>query len=316
MLLDLQDGRIKWRYDVPDTRYEITLGSSAGLAYIEVLAGTSPVQLVALNMKNGKVQWSIPMNNGGANQLIGSTLYSLGTDHHIRTLHLQTGEAFPRYSPLIPVLNGNAGLYKGDDGNLYVRSDDLAGSGTSITSVDADTLKVLWTAKADGTLNELERVGENGAVFAQRARDGRFAALVSLSPDGSLRRIPLEQTTGRDGALAGGAFYISRPDGTLTAFDAATGNRLWSTNLGAESPSKPVIDGKHLYVSVADARVFCLDTVSGRQLWRTAPRRDPEGSVAPEDDLYPSKPVVIRDTVYARSDRETVFAVAPPQGHR
>lgn len=316
MLLDLHDGRIKWRYEVPDTRYEITLGSSGGLAYIEVLAGTSPVQLVALNMKNGKVQWSIPMASGGAAQLIGSTLYSLGTDHRIRSLNLQTGEALPRHSSRIPMLNGSTGLHKGDDGNLYVRNDDPAGSSTSITSVDAETLKVLWTAKTDRTLNELERVGKNGAVFAERTRDGRFAALVSLAPDASLRRIPLEQTTGRDGTLAGGAFYISRPDGTLTAFDAATGNHLWSANLGAESPSKPAVDGTYLYVSVADARIFCLDTVSGRQLWRTAPRRDPEGSVAPEADLYPSNPVVIRHTVYARSDRGTVYAVAPPQGQR
>ncbi|WP_351237525.1 serine/threonine-protein kinase [Streptomyces sp. NPDC002133] len=316
MLLEPHSGHIKWRHKVPGIRYQVTVGAAAGFAYIQVLSNTPPVQLIALSMKDGEVKWSIPVDNGEGVQLIGSTLYLLKPDNHIQTLNLQTGQTLPRHSPRIPTSYGTrTSLRKGDDGNLYVLNDDR--SGASITSVDADTLKVLWTATTDdGNPGELQRTDENGAVFVKRANDGRFTALVTLAPDGSLRQVPLEQATGRDGVLSGDTFYTSRPDGTLMAFDATTGRLLWRTELGAESPGKPVVDGTRLYVSVADARIFCLDTVSGRQLWRSAPRRDPEISTGPEFELYPKTIVVVRDTVYARSSRGTIFAVLPPQGHR
>lgn len=88
---------------------------------------------------------------------------------------------------------------------------------------------------------------------------------------------------GSSGALMGvtvvdGRAYAASVDGTVRAFDAATGRTLWTTRLGegksnrrrdhgARLSSKPGVEGDLLVIGSLDGRVFALSSADGSHLW-------------------------------------------------
>ena len=117
------------------------------------------------------------------------------------------------------------------------------------------------------TVKEIPAVGAKAAVpyFAAEPSQGErwgVLAAIDLKHDGKLAwttRTP-QPLIGGVLALKGGVVFTGEGDGNLSAFDSATGKRLWQFNCGAGANAPPiayVIDGKP-YITVA---------AGGSQIW-------------------------------------------------
>lgn len=88
--------------------------------------------------------------------------------------------------------------------------------------------------------------------------------------------------------VAGGRVFVgsSRPDGdNFFAFDAATGQALWSADVGHHDPfdfdvglgATPAVSGSVVVVGGGDAAYYGLDVATGAILWRNAMDDGPSG---------------------------------------
>ena len=75
-------------------------------------------------------------------------------------------------------------------------------------------------------------------------------------------------------AAANGRVYAMDGGAQLSAFEAATGNRLWQVDLKPEEErgnsfgGGPAFWNDHLYVSTGYAEVLALDPANGKVIWR------------------------------------------------
>ena len=97
-------------------------------------------------------------------------------------------------------------------------------------------------------------------------RDGTLAAI--RLHDGSLAW-KVEQTTALPPAADGGTVVVAE-GAAVTAFQAATGARLWSFDLGAAVSTAPLRAAGWLIVGLEGGDLVALEAVNGRELWRRA----------------------------------------------
>jgi outer membrane protein assembly factor BamB len=62
--------------------------------------------------------------------------------------------------------------------------------------------------------------------------------------------------------------YTAGRDGTVTAFDAATGQRIWRTELKLPLSAGPGVGENRVVVASSDGFLICLRTDDGREIWR------------------------------------------------
>lgn len=76
-------------------------------------------------------------------------------------------------------------------------------------------------------------------------------------------------------AVAGGKVYVGAVDGELACFDAVTGDKLWSEQLGGAIRSCPAVVGGRVYVTCDDGFVYCVDAgeaaADGWPMWGGGP---------------------------------------------
>lgn len=104
---------------------------------------------------------------------------------------------------------------------------------------------------------------------------GDTGYLTAVDPDGTVRWRAATDTVGRGihgtPAVADGRVYIGAYDGILYAFDAQTGDELWTTKLGGSIGSSPLYYGGTLYMAVEfpdpEGQMFAVDAEDGTVLW-------------------------------------------------
>ena len=126
--------------------------------------------------------------------------------------------------------------YRAKVGSMVRSSPLAAGELVVVGTVDA---------KAQGALTAL---GEDG-----RPKWSRKLASVFSSP-----------------ALAGGAVVVGADDGSVHAFDRATGSPLWSQRIGSKARATPAVDGDSAYVAGFDGTVVALRAADGVRRWEHA----------------------------------------------
>jgi outer membrane protein assembly factor BamB len=118
-------------------------------------------------------------------------------------------------------------------------------------------------------------------VFAFNAQNGQPAWDRSLAPSGKSSFLydvslgmfgsttKLDPTKGFGGGLAvdSGKLFATSGFGDVIAFDAASGKRLWATNLGVPIVNAPVASGGRVFVSSQDNHFYALAQADGRKLW-------------------------------------------------
>ncbi|MFC6719199.1 PQQ-binding-like beta-propeller repeat protein [Natrialbaceae archaeon GCM10025810] len=104
---------------------------------------------------------------------------------------------------------------------------------------------------------------------------GDTGYVTALSADGDVRWRGETDMEGRGihgtPVVADGRVYIGAYDGVLYAFDAESGDEVWSTDLGDAIGSSPKYDGERLFVAVEyadpEGSTFAVDPDSGEVLW-------------------------------------------------
>jgi outer membrane protein assembly factor BamB len=93
--------------------------------------------------------------------------------------------------------------------------------------------------------------------------------------------------TGGGLAVDGNVLYVSSGFGILTAFEAATGNTIWTQDLGGTGSGRPTVFGDLLYLMAGDDTGWAINKSDGRIAWQVT------GSDSPINVLGAPAPVVV-----------------------
>lgn len=112
-----------------------------------------------------------------------------------------------------------------------------------------------------------------------------------------------------DPAVAGPKVY---------AFDAVSGNTLWTVDLGTKVRSSPLIavvpgynnDDPVVYLNGHNGRTYALDARTGSVLW-TSPNNNDEFE---SDGLYRSSPALVNGYIYTATSRGNVYKLSATSG--
>ena len=126
-----------------------------------------------------------------------------------------------------------------------------------------------------------------------------------------------------------GKVYVFALEGddkeVLTAFDAATGNIVWSQGYnrptpGGERPdptwdgtrATPAIDAGKVYTYGSTGLLVCRDLADGKELWRVDVLKETGGRLLGAANIWgqASSPLVARDAVYVQAGKGGAVAVA------
>ena len=161
-------------------------------------------------------------------------------------------------------------------------------------------LRRAWTARVDGVPSYPVIAG--GRVFVTVAlRDFSFpprTVLLALSAgDGrELWQVELGNVFSSSAAYDDGRVFVSADDsgddaGGLTAYAAATGERLWRTPANSSAGDPPVADGGAVYALLGSTWIAAHRQSDGAELWRHSPGNGTDGSVAVTGDaVYAALP--------------------------
>jgi len=226
-------GATLWQADIarPGDRTEDATGSGLAAEGGRVFVTTGFAELVALDAATGAVLWrqDFDAGVGGAPTVANGVVYTLARD-------------------------GSAWAVDAADGKVIWQVAGTPGAaGMSGVSAPALSGKFVIFPFASGQMLAVDRATGIPAWQAQVAggRPGRGYAIVS-------------DLTG-DPVVVGNTVYAGSSAGKLGAFDATTGETLWTANEGAMSPVQ--VAGNAIFLISDQAQLVRLDAATGETVW-------------------------------------------------
>ena len=291
-----------------------------GLFYTQTMNESGDLgQVSARDAVTGKLRWriSIPPAVGQSVQVSGLlvAMAQNEADGHTYAWDARTGK--PRW-------NKPFGIGYRDMNCDFISSDAMLvlcaqdGKRADLLRLNAGTGAVQW--KDTSATYSLDYVGDSHGqqVFAEWKDTSTTvtSTLEVVDPtDGRDRQVRLKKPAMGTLTVSGPTLYAIRADGQLNAFNLATGALTWSIAIGSDANGSIAIADGQVCVQTAQAEIDCRDQATGRDLWRSAPRRDPDSSVP--SYVFSHPPLFVDSgTVFATSNRNTVFALTPPTATR
>ncbi|MCD6048578.1 MAG: bamB [Gammaproteobacteria bacterium] len=206
------------------------------------------------------------------------------------------------YLQLAPAISNNV-VYTIDQNGLF-------------TATTADGKKLYDTRFKDGGKSNLAADGNMVAFVDTRA------VLHVISSDHAKS---LWQATLTDQTLAAPTFTPSlvltkAMDGTVTAFDRATGQQRWQYQhavpaLMLRASSAPLVNGNVAYVGFSDGKVVALSLTDGDEIWSTQ-AADPQGFSDIERMVDIDANLILQDgRLFVATYQGQVDALAPATGN-
>jgi outer membrane protein assembly factor BamB len=285
--LDLQTGRILWRYqastvgigesspavahglvfvgdldgrlhavaaDSGARRWVFETGSeiksSPVVAADRVLIGSYDGHLYALSL-GGKLLWKVRTDGPvhGTPAIHDGVAYIAGCDEILRAIRLSDGRE---------LFTMSSGAYTGASPAL---SGTRAFYGTfenEVLGVDLSARKILWRYRhADLSFPFYSSAAIAGDRVYVGGRDKLLHALDAGSGKANwtfAARARIDSSP----AVSGGRVYVGSNDGRLYVVDAATGKRVWEFEAGAPITASPAIADRRLVIGAQDGRLYCL----------------------------------------------------------
>ncbi|MFD4598300.1 serine/threonine-protein kinase [Streptomyces sp. NPDC058464] len=323
--LDAASGRVAWRYGNSSQAAERPLGVRDGIVYTyeqpdEVLADQ---RVIALDADTGKRVWTRDVSATARVALFdGGVLAMSETAKEFVALDAATGKDLWRApaessvgSLCAPVVLGDAPYGLCGDANDptqgsagLLRLDPAGGTADELDPLPASAtpLGIL----AGGPLFALPK--DTTGYQSGDGGDASYTALLRVNPNtGSATRIFLKGDPSGTPTVIDRTVYFVRPDGTVTAVDAANGTRLWQRDTQIENLSAPVRSTTYdtVYFANRYGRLAALDQATGAVRW-TTPKLDDPGT-SPQNTI-PSV-LLVYDAIVAVAG-ETAFSVSPVRG--
>ena len=291
-----------------------------GLFYTQTMNESGDLgQVSARDAVTGKLRWRISIPPGvGQSVQVSGLLVAMAqneADGHTYAWDARTGK--PRWDKPFSIGYRDMNCdFISSDAMLVLCAKD--GKRADLLRLNAGTGAVQW--KDTSATYSLDYVGDSHGqqVFAEWKDTSTTvtSTLEVVDPtDGRDRQVRLKKPAMGTLTVSGPTLYAIRADGQLNAFNLATGALTWSIAIGSDANGSIAIADGQVCVQTAQAEIDCRDQATGRDLWRSAPRRDPDSSVP--SYVFSHPPLFVDSgTVFATSNRNTVFALTPPTATR
>nr|WP_093911871.1 serine/threonine-protein kinase [Streptomyces sp. cf386] len=324
--IDAATGRVQWRFGDNSQAAQRPLGVRGGLVYVSVPPDEdslySAQRLVALDTTTGEQVWTRTVDAGHPAALFSGGILAMpeGANKFV-ALDATTGKDLWRTpskssqgtgcSPLV-LAGAPYGLctdandpFKGKVG--FLRLDPADGTPRELDPLPLTVQQPLGSVAGRPLFAALKSVD----AADDNRLDAPYSALLNVDPDtGSLTRVSLKGITQGVPHLVDGVVYFVRPDGTVTAIDPTSGDRIWQKSTQVENLSAPARSTTYdtLYFANRYGRLLALDRATGATRWTTDKLDDPGSSA---EKRLPSI-VLVRDAIVAVAG-DTAFSVRPDQ---
>ncbi|MCQ4208737.1 protein kinase domain-containing protein [Streptomyces longispororuber] len=323
--IDAATGRVRWRFGDNSEAAQRPLGIRNGRVYtavpLDVDSRDSAQRLVAIDTATGKQAWTRTVDVSHPAALFSGGILTVpdGASEFV-ALDAASGKDVWR----VPARSS-----QGTNCSPLVMAGDPYGVCTDATAPFSGKAGLLHLDPADGTAQEIGAlpltaqplgVDFGRPLFAVRAsedtaddnrRDPAYSALLVVNPrTKALTRTPLKETVRGTPTLIRGVVYFVRPDGTVTAVQAAGGTTLWRRSTQVENLSAPTTSPNNdmLYFANRYGRLLALDRSTGTTRWTTTQLKDPGLSA---EKRVPSI-VLVKEAIVAVAG-ETAFSASPDQ---
>ncbi len=225
------------------------------LLFIPLSGGEA--SLIALNLTDGKAQWSANFGDISASLCLWEGLLLVGSERgEVVAVRAQTGEVLWRFKADDQIHSSPCSK----DSLVYFGSDD-----DHLYAVSSKTGKLKWKYKADSSIYASPTADSSGIYFGTAM--GTFYKLDPHS--GEMVWIFKSEA----GIYAGSAcdvttVYFGSNDRNLYALDKLSGRPIWRFTTKGVLKSAPVLTDNTVYFGSADRHLYALDRASGELKWK------------------------------------------------
>lgn len=286
--IDLQSGKLKWKYKGGELIGESSPAVQNGVVYIGDLGGV----LHAINAADGKVKWTF--KTGGeikSSPVVASGKVLVGSyDGSLYAVDAAKGQLAWQYKTkaqvhATPAVAGGLAYISGCDGVLRaIRISDgqqayevtigaytgaspaiegqSAWFGTynnEVVSADLARRRIVWRYEHPQRKFPFYATAAvwNGKVFAG-GRDKMLHALDAKTGKALWTFMTKARIDSSPVVTPDGRVFFGSNDGTFYAVDGNTGKEVWKFSAGAAISTSPAMDGDRIVISAQDGRIYCL----------------------------------------------------------
>lgn len=246
-----RDGEPRWRHDWSESSGAAAPTLHGGTAFL-----TRTGETMAVDRRTGEVRWSYAAGTTGSTPTaVGDRLY-LGAKS-LLALDGATGERLWR-ADAVP---DHAGELAAIEDTVFAQSDG------TLFALDAADGSVRWQTDLDQASYGGPVVGDE--MIALMGSNG-LLQVVSRSDRSDRWTVQFDRAAQAPPAIADGVVYAVDEDPyACRAYDAASGEELWDTDLGVGSEDRPAVDPQTVYVPNGET-LDCLDRETGEIQQRIA----------------------------------------------
>jgi outer membrane protein assembly factor BamB/serine/threonine protein kinase len=160
------------------------------------------------------------------------------------------------------------------------------------------------TATVIDARNAYIKAVSHGIMFGFDAQHTHYNPYEHMLSAANISRLQLRWTASTSGHIitsspvaANGMVYIGSEDKNLYAFDAYTGQQVWTAQTGGRIYSSPAVANNVVYVGSNDGNLYAFNATSGKVLWTTD-----------TGNAIKSSPVAANGLVYVGSEDHTLHA--------
>jgi eukaryotic-like serine/threonine-protein kinase len=287
LAIDLQSGKLRWKYRAKDGIGESSPAVHDGVVYIGDLAGllhavraadgkalwtfkteaeikSSPViagdrvlvgsydsNLYCLTARDGKLLWKFTTSNyvHATPAISGGIVYLAGCDEIFRGIRISDGKE---------VLELSSGGYTGASPALLGRWAYFGNFNNEVLSADLRRKRIVWRYEhAERHFPFYSSAAAAGDRIVVGGRD-KFVHCLNAKTGKAIWTFATSARVDSSPAIAGDRVYVGSNDGRFYVLDLATGKKVWAFEIGSPLSASPAIAAGRVVIGSQDGRLYCF----------------------------------------------------------
>nr|WP_067059000.1 PQQ-binding-like beta-propeller repeat protein [Mucilaginibacter sp. L294] len=262
--LNAKTGALKWKF-----ASNFTTISSPAIANGIVYFGSDDHNVYAVDAITGSLKWKYTTgyNVDSSPLVLNGVVYIGSSDGYLYALDATSGSLKWDYNTGGPIVKSNPEV---SNGVVFIGSRNGL-----LSAVDVNNGELKWSFNTNGiSLEHAVITANNGVIYFASWSDlntpnlgGSLYAVKET--DGSLVWKGLDEQGFSSGPIyANGKLYVNSDDSNLYAVDAATGQKIWKTEILANGSLPTAIFGKVFSSGGGNGFFYALDAGSGAVSWK------------------------------------------------